>query len=101
MCFVGIEYVIKFQLGLLITIVLAIASFIGGCFMSASKNTTTQAFAGFSSDGSLRNQMPDFDLEGESPASRDALIAAEGSVTFGTCLGIFFPAVTGIMGEIN
>lgn len=98
-CFVGIEYVVKFQLGLLITIVLAIASFMGGCFMSKEKNNTTPSFAGFQADGSLRNTMPDFDLEEETPASREAILAAEGSVNFATCIGIFFPAVTGIMGK--
>jgi len=67
--------------------------------MSAAKNNTTPAFNGLPNDGSLPNAEPDFNLEGETEASRDALIALNGKVSFGTCLGIFFPAVTGIMGE--
>ncbi|KAA0167990.1 hypothetical protein FNF27_07237 [Cafeteria roenbergensis] len=96
--FVGISVVIKFQLALLLLLLLAFASFIAGVFLDPDRPGADAAAVALGT----RNWQPAFDGQAaEFPEAAAKLLAVDGTVTFATCLAIFFPAATGIMAGAN
>lgn len=90
--FVGISVVIKFQLALLLLLLLAFASFIAGVFLDPNRPGADPAALVIGS----RNWLPAFDGQAaEYPEAAAKLLTVDGTVTFATCLAIFFPAATG------
>eukprot|EP00924_Labyrinthula_sp_SR-Ha-C_P003468 maker-scaffold_15-snap-gene-10.78-mRNA-1 protein AED:0.06 eAED:0.06 QI:0/0/0/1/0/0/2/0/991 len=82
---VGIGWYAKTQVGLLIVLLIAMASVFVGAFLPQIPNEQDNEEAGFVGFGDVRNLGPNFQ-DGES---------------FFTVFAVFFPAVTGIMAGAN
>ena len=118
-CVTSIALVVKVQLGLLALLVVSLITFFAGCFM---EHPELQGFAGPVGSASSRfqdNLYPDYQREQVyagnvtcphpiDPVNKpgnwtaiSSLADLDGTVNFGVALGIFFPAVTGIMAGAN
>jgi amino acid transporter len=122
-CVTSIALVVKVQLGLLAVLVVALILFVIGCF---TPHPDLQGYAGVGGPHFQQNLYNDYSRSqvyqipnGTSSAfsgcphpldptnkpgnwTSDALLEdLDGTVSFGVALGIFFPAVTGIMAGAN
>eukprot|EP00946_MAST-07B_sp_MAST-7B-sp1_P001419 g1419.t1 len=118
-CVTSIALVVKIQLGLLALLVVSIVTFFVGCFMEHPELQAFSGPVGSSASQFQKNLFSDYSLSQvyagnqtcrhpldptNKPGNWTAmstLVDVDGTVNFGVALGIFFPAVTGIMAGAN
>eukprot|EP01029_Cantina_marsupialis_P016129 TRINITY_DN3578_c2_g1_i1.p1 TRINITY_DN3578_c2_g1~~TRINITY_DN3578_c2_g1_i1.p1 ORF type:complete len:970 (+),score=365.74 TRINITY_DN3578_c2_g1_i1:62-2971(+) len=121
-CFCGVDWVIKIQLALLFLLLFSIASFIIGALIHSNDDSMAvldiglgdycvpQVIGGEYSTTEdicvvsdfLRNFGPEYDGQPDLfPEGAKVLEDEDGSMSLGVLLGIFFPAVTGVMAGAN